>query len=295
MKSPVYMLLRPWQWVKNAFVFLPMFFGRHLFDGNCWIPCLWIFVAFCFASSGIYCLNDIQDADSDRQHKNKCSRPIASGVISVRKAYGLMVLCWVIAACCVCQEYHHNASIGGAIIIIMYVVMNIAYCLKLKHFGILDVFIIALGFVMRVVAGGYVAHIELSHWIVLMTFLLALFIAFAKRRDDVATYENSGVKLRKNIGSYNLSFMNQALCILASITMVCYIMYTVSEEVVNRVENQYLYMTSIFVLAGILRYLQITIVDENSGSPTKILMQDRFIQSCIVSWIVSFIIILYVL
>lgn len=158
---------------------------------------------------------------------------------------------------------------------------------------IIDVFIIAFGFVLRIFVGGVAVGIHLSHWIILMTFLLALFLAFAKRRDDVVIYQETGVSARKNVNRYNLEFMNQTIGIIASITMVCYIMYTVSEEVVERMHTQYLYATSVFVLAGIVRYLQITIVDVKSGSPTKVLMKDRFVQLCIIGWILTFILILY--
>ncbi len=288
-------LLRLHQWTKNAFVFLPLFFGRQLMDTTCWMPCLCAFFAFCFASSGIYCLNDICDADSDRQHKEKCKRPIASGAINTRTAYCIMAMCWMASIGCVLLGSHEDTSTGICAIgiVAIYIIMNIAYCLRLKHYGIVDVFTIAIGFVLRVVLGGVVTGIELSQWIVLMTFLLALFIAFAKRRDDVATYENSGVKLRDNISRYNLSFMNQAMCILASITMVCYIMYTVSDDVVERVGNHYLYTTSVYVLAGIIRYLQVTIVDEKSGSPTKVLIKDRIIHACIIAWLITFVFFLY--
>ena len=171
--------------------------------------------------------------------------------------------------------------------------MNIAYCIKLKQIAIVDVFIIAVGFVLRILVGGFATGIYLSHWIVLMTFLLALFLAFAKRRDDVVMYEDSGVKMRKNVNRYNLAFMNQLIAVVACLTMVCYIMYTVSPEVIERFHSSYIYVTSIFVLAGIIRYLQLTIVDVKSGSPTKVLLKDHFVLACIVGWIVTFVIILY--
>jgi 4-hydroxybenzoate polyprenyltransferase len=171
--------------------------------------------------------------------------------------------------------------------------MNLAYCIVLKHLAIVDVFIIAVGFVLRILMGGCATGIVVSHWIVLMTFLLALFLAFAKRRDDVVMYENTGIKARPNVNRYNLQFMNQSIGIVASITMVCYIMYTVSEEVIARLDSRYVYVTSIFVLAGIIRYLQVTMVDVKSGSPTKVLMKDRFVQLCLLCWVVSFAVILY--
>lgn len=175
-----------------------------------------------------------------------------------------------------------------------YYVMNLAYCMKLKQYALVDVFIIATGFVMRVLLGGIVNDIELSLWIVLMTFLLALFLAFAKRRDDVVIYQETGVKARKNVNRYNLEFMNQAITVVCTSTLVAYIMYTVSDEVTERLGSRYIYLTTVFVLAGMLRYLQLSIVDVKSGSPTKVLMKDRFIQLCILGWGLTFWVLIYV-
>ncbi len=288
-------LMRPQQWLKNLFVFLPLFFDRHIMDAEYIWPSVVAFVAFCFAASGVYCFNDIYDVEADRLHPKKCTRPIASGAISVAQGYMINMLCWVISAGVILMDIFvlHNCTYLW-VIILSYVVMNLAYSTKLKYIPILDVFIIAIGFVLRVYAGGVNAHIYISTWIVLMTFLLALFLAFAKRRDDVVEWEATGNTRRKGIERYNTAFMNQALTIVATLTMVCYIMYTISDSVIERVGSEYLYLTSIFVLAGIIRYLQITIVDIKSGSPTKILLKDRFIQLCIAGWLIAFAIILYV-
>lgn len=283
------------QWTKNAFVFLPLFFDRHLMEWSYWRPSLIAFFAFSFAASGIYCFNDIYDVEADRKHPKKCKRPIASGAISIAGGYFLTALCWLISIGLILTDYFafgNQTRLWG--IIAFYMVMNLAYCVKLKQIPILDVFIIAVGFVLRVFAGGVNAHIYISSWIVLMTFLLALFLAFAKRRDDVVEWEATGTTRRKGINRYNTAFMNQAMTIVATLTMVCYIMYTVTDSVIERIGNQYLYITSAFVLAGIIRYLQITIVDIKSGSPTKILLKDRFIQFCIAGWLLAFAIILYV-
>lgn len=288
-------LMRIEQWTKNAFVFLPLFFDRHLLEWSFWQPSLIAFFAFSFAASGIYCFNDIYDVEADRQHPKKCKRPIASGAISIAQGYVITALCWLVSAGLLLTDIF---ALGNQtqlwVIILTYVVMNLAYSTKLKQIPILDVFIIAIGFVLRVFAGGVNAHIYISTWIVLMTFLLALFLAFAKRRDDVVEWEATGTSRRKGINKYNTAFMNQAMTIVATLTMVCYIMYTISDSVIERIGNQYLYITSIFVLAGIIRYLQIAIVDVKSGSPTKILLKDRFIQLCIAGWLIAFAIILYV-
>jgi len=178
-------------------------------------------------------------------------------------------------------------------LISFYYVMNIAYCVRLKQYAIIDVIIVSLGFVLRIWVGGVAAGISLSEWVIIMTFLLALFLAFAKRRDDVILYENTGVSQRKNTNRYSLDFMNQVITVIAATTIVSYIMYTLSREVVERFGSRYIYFTAIFVLMGIIRYLQITIVDSKSGSPTKVLLRDRFIQCCIVGWIGLFIVIIY--
>ena len=288
-------LLRPKQWVKNLFVFLPLFFDKRLFEMDALLPCVLMFFAFSFAASSIYCFNDINDVEADRKHHEKRSRPIASGAVSIKAGYILMVLCLLVAALFLWVITWFNANATPAVFLIVgaYVVMNIAYSLKLKQLAIIDVFIIAIGFVLRVFAGGMAAGVGLSHWIVLLTFLLTLFLAFAKRRDDVVVYETSGVTLRKSVSNYNISFLNIAISVVASITMVCYIMYTVSPQVVSRFNSSYVYITSIFVLAGIIRYLQITIVETRSGSPTKVLLRDHFIHGCILCWLIAFFLILY--
>ena len=288
-------LIRPHQWLKNVFVFTPLFFGRHVTDWNYIWPCTVAFIAFCLAASGIYCFNDIHDAEADRQHPVKRKRPVASGAVSKRMAYTVMGTAWVMAFTLVALGCFYSRSIQNRIIatLLIYIVMNVAYCVKLKQVAILDVFIIATGFVLRIVAGGLATGIILSHWIVLITFLLSLFLAVSKRRDDVAIYETLGVKPRKNIARYNMDFLNQSIGILGSITIMCYILYTVSGEVVERIGSRYLYATSVFVLAGILRYMQLTLVDRKSGSPTMVLLHDHFVHVCIVAWIMAFVIILY--
>lgn len=289
----VLLLLRPQQWLKNGFIFLPLFFDHKLLDFDVLLSAVIAFFAYSFAASGIYCLNDVIDVEADRKHPKKCKRPIAAGRVSKAMAFGLIAMCMVVSSVMVMALETH-AKWKVAAVIVIYFVMNLAYCLKLKQKAIVDVFIIAVGFVLRIFVGGFATDIELSQWIVLMTFLLALFLAFAKRRDDVVIYEDTGVLARKNVNRYNLSFMNQVIGVVASITMVCYILYTVSPEVMERMGSRYVYLTSIFVLAGIIRYLQLTIVDVKSGSPTKVLMRDRFVQYCIAGWILSFILIIYV-
>ncbi len=283
-------IIRPQQWVKNTFIFLPIFFDRHLFELEYLVPAFVVFVAFCAISSSIYCLNDIFDVESDRNHAVKCNRPIASGKVSKQTAYLIMAICAAISFLLITIG---DFSLGGNTmmlyaIILGYFVMNIAYCISLKNKTIVDIFIIATGFVLRVAAGGFATGTWLSQWIILMTFLLAIFLALAKRRDDVVFFQETGAKTRNNVDKYNIPFLNAAISIVASITLVCYIMYTISPEVTERFGSKHIYLTSVFVLAAIMRYIQITFVDEKSGCPTKVLLHDHFVQLCIICWILSF-------
>lgn len=296
MNSPILLLLRPHQWLKNGFVFTPLFFSGHAAEW-CYVwSGMVAFVAFCLAASGIYCLNDIYDAEADRLHPVKCLRPVASGAVSKRTAYIIMLAVWLLAFALIAawSLFSGNAQKGLAATMLSYVAMNIFYCVKLKQIPLLDVFMIAMGFVQRILAGGLVVGIHLSHWIVLTTFLLALFLALSKRYNDVALFEASGVKSRKNISQYNKVFLGPATAVLGSITIMCYILYTLSSDVVERIGSQYLYTTSLFVLAGVLRYMQLTFVSQKSGSPTDVLLHDHFIHACILGWVVAFTIILYV-
>lgn len=285
-------LLRPLQWLKNTFVFAPIFFSNNLLKGEYLWPTLIVFAAFCLISSSIYCFNDLKDIEADRQHPKKCKRPIASGAVSVTAGYVMMVLCMVGALVLLPLAESPNTPYLY-IIVVGYWLMNIAYCLKLKQIAILDVSIIAIGFVMRVLIGGLTTDIWVSHWLVMMTFLVTLFLALTKRNDDYRIYEQTGTKPRVSITGYNKAFINEATAIVASVMMVCYIMYTMSPEVIERMGTRYVYLTSGWALAGILRYLQNMIVYNHSGSPTKSLVKDHFIQFCIAGWLISFFIIIY--
>lgn len=288
---PVIRIVRPRQWVKNFFVFIPLFFGGQMSNTALLLNALTTFVAFSLAASSIYCLNDIVDVEADRQHPVKCHRPIASGQVSVSAAYALMAI-MLILSMTVCPMLKGRSMAVGAVVL-GYWIMNIAYCVWLKNFAIIDVCLIAFGFVLRILAGGLATGIEPSNWLVLMTFLLTLFLSFAKRRDDVLRMEATGKPPRKNTIRYNLTFINQAITISASITLVCYIMYTVSPEVTARFNSHYIYLTTIFVLVGLLRYIQIAVVDKQSGDPTKIILRDRFTQLVVLAWMVSFLFIIY--
>ena len=290
---PVVRLIRPKQWIKNLIVLLPIFFGGALLSPHALFCGLVTALSFSFAASSIYCLNDIIDVEDDRRHPVKCARPVASGQVSIRKAWCLMGFMFALSMLVLLLLPSHQLPTGG--VILFYWLLNIAYCLRLKQHAIIDVCVVAFGFVLRLLAGGLATDIFLSKWIVLMTFLLMLFLSFAKRRDDVVRMNETGEAPRKNTIRYNLTFINQAITITASVTLVCYIMYTVSPEVVSHYHSEYLYLTSIFVLLGLLRYIQLTVVDKRSGDPTKVILRDRFTQLIVAAWGVAFLVMIYVL
>lgn len=281
-------LMRPHQYLKNLFIFLPLFFAMKITDLPLLFDAFVAFVAFSLSASAVYILNDYRDIEEDRLHPRKKLRPLASGEISKPRALRLMAGLWLTGFLLMAL-----LSIDAFGILFAYVLMNVAYSFRLKHVAILDVVIIALGFVLRLFVGSAVTGIELSAWIVVMTFLLALFMALAKRRDDVLIFEETGQKMRKVIDGYNLQFLDAAMAIMAAVVLVAYTLYTTSPEVAAKFHTRYLYLTSLFVIVGILRYLQIAFVHLDSGSPTRIVLRDRFMQLTLLGWIVSFVWILY--
>lgn len=291
MKS-IISLMRPQQWAKNLFVFAPLFFHGSFLNFHLLADALIAMLSLCLAASAVYCFNDICDKRIDRLHPTKKYRPIASGKISVGLGYFISI-CLVVSSFLLLFYFSSEKQVELSLYVLLYLVMNVAYCLYLKHKTLIDVFIIASGFVIRILVGGVSVGIWVSHWLVLMTFLLSLFLALAKRRDDVVIYERTGMHMRRNTERYNLEFMNQAISIIATIIVICYILYTVSPEVTLRIGSDHLYITSVFVLLGVIRYLQLTIVDVRSGSPTHVLFHDRFTQACILGWIVLFVLFIY--
>ena len=290
----LFILIRPHQWIKNVFVLLPAFFGGTLLDVSGITAAVVAFFAFSLTASSVYCFNDIIDVEDDRRHPVKCHRPIASGAISVGMARVLMVLMILLAIALLPLLGSFETMRDVALVLLAYYVLNLCYCARLKQYAILDVCIIAFGFVLRVLAGGFATGTRVSHWLVLMTFLLTLFLSFAKRRDDVLRMNETGKAPRKNTIRYNLTFINQAITITTSVTMVSYIMYTVSPEIVGRFHTDKLYLTTVFVLLGLLRYIQLTVVDEKSGDPTKIMLRDRFIQCVAAAWLFTFLFLIYI-
>lgn len=286
----IFRLLRIKQWVKNLFVFIPLIFSGRMLDPVLIIESVGAFFAFCLISSSIYILNDLRDRDSDRRHPFKRFRPIASGQISAGVAVAISLIC---AAGAFAVVWGSGFPPPAYAIVAVYMVLNVLYSFGLKNIPILDVIIIAVGFVLRVLLGGVATGIYITPWLVMMVFLLTLLIGFGKRRDDLLRMEHDHVEIRKSVQGYNITFINQVLSILSATVIVAYISYTLTPEVEDRFHSDKVYLTSVFVIGAVLRYLQIALVGENTGKPTDILYNDRFIQLCSVLWLLSFILIIY--
>jgi len=281
-------LLRPAQWIKNLFILLPLFFGLKITDGN--LLCTALLAAFFFSlvTSAIYIFNDYYDREEDKKHPTKRNRPFAAGKVSIKNAFTLMAVFFFIG--CVGSWAMEPSMLY---LVLSYCFLNVLYTLKLKHIVLVDIVIVGIGFVIRLLIGAVVTGLALSQWIVTMIFLLALFISIAKRRDDMLIYINEGKMTRKVIDGYNMEFLNASMVLAATAVIVFYIIYTVSPEVIGKVHTDKLYFTSVFVVLGVLRYLQIAFVENNSGSPTEILLKDKFILFTILGWIVTFVALTY--
>ncbi|MEX0967852.1 MAG: decaprenyl-phosphate phosphoribosyltransferase [Bacteroidia bacterium] len=273
-------LLRAKQWVKNGFLFLPLFFDQKITDTHCLLLTLLGFVAFCLFASAIYILNDYNDIAKDRQHPEKRFRPLASGAVETKAAWVTMIMLFAVAV--IISLWLPQAFL---MIALSYVILNIFYSFYLKHVPILDITLVSMGFILRVFAGAVICAIVPSMWLVTMTFLLALFIALAKRRDDVLIFLESGKKMRKAIEGYNIEFLNIAMAVMAAVIIVAYLMYTTSELVMARFATHSLYFSTIFVILGLLRYLQLAFVEKTTGSPTDLVYKDLFLQLILIGWV----------
>lgn len=286
-------LLRVEQWVKNLFVFLPLFFSGNITHFDLLLKSIFAFVMFSLTASSIYIINDYSDIESDKKHPEKKNRPLASGAIS--KSFARIILVMLLLTIVIFMYLSRDFLLDNlwkfASIITFYFVMNLAYTFKLKHVAIVDVCIISTGFVLRVLAGGYATGILISQWAILLTFVLALVLALGKRRGELINAQISG-KTRKALDGYNVQFADIALSISCALAIVCYLMFTLSPEVQKRFHPRVFY-TVIFVVFAFLRYLQQTLVYNKTESPTKIIYKDRYIQITLILWLATFLLQIY--
>lgn len=290
--SQYFKLLRVEQWVKNLFVFLPLFFSGNFTKPGLFLASLLAFIIFSLAAGSIYIINDYKDIEADRHHSSKKYRPLASGAVSKNSAILLLVMMMVVTSGAIALSWD-TIKLNTSFVMVMmaYFLMNLGYTFGLKHVAIVDVFIIAIGFVFRVLAGGYATGIPISQWAILLTFLLALVLALGKRRGELINAQLTG-QTRKALDGYNVQFADIALSISCAIAIICYVMFTLSPEVQKKFHPRVFY-TVIFVVFAFFRYLQQTLVYNRTESPTKIAYRDRYIQVTLVLWLAAFLLQIY--
>ncbi len=269
MISPLIRLMRPNQWVKNVFVLAALVFSRHLFESPYVIKTAVAFTAFCLISSATYVFNDITDRERDQNHPAKMDRPVASGAVLPGTA-ALLGTVILIPGLII------SLSLGRSFLIVAgsYIILQVAYNLILRQIVLLDIISIALGFVLRAVAGAAAIDVYISPWLILCTLLVALFLGFAKRRHEIVILGDSAGDHRDILEEYTIPFLDQLITIVTATTIVAYSIYTLSPDVTEKVGNRYMILTLPFVIYGIFRYLYLVNVKEKGGNPSKDLLSD---------------------
>jgi 4-hydroxybenzoate polyprenyltransferase len=280
--------LRPTQWLKNLFLFAALVFSQNLLVLSKSLRVLWAFVLFCLLASSAYLINDLFDLQEDRKHPLKSSRPLPSGQLSRPGAISLAVLLGVVSL-----GFSFRLHTQFGLVALVYIVLNIAYSAYLKHIVILDVMLVAFGFVLRAVAGAVVIQVEISSWLLICTILIALFQTLSKRRHELTILAENSSKHRKVLGEYSPYFLDQMIAVVTASTLMSYTLYTLSPEVIHKFGTTNLIFTVPFVLYGIFRYLYLVHQQAKGGSPTRILLTDRPLLLDILLWFLAVWLILY--
>ena len=282
--------MRPTQWVKNLFIFGPLIFSQNFGNAAAVFRSTAGFALFCMVSSAGYILNDIRDAEFDRKHPAKRTRPIASGKLSVRNAL-LFAACLAVASLALSAWL----DLFFALFAVCYLVLAVCYSYVLKRVVIVDVLVIAAGFVLRILAGSVAVNVSPSHWLVLCTILLSLFLGFTKRRAELGMLREEATDHRSVLEQYSPAFLDQMISISTATTLVCYILYTVDTHTVTHVAGggRGLLLTVPFVMYGIFRYLYLVYHREGGDNPTTALLNDRMLLLAIGSWIVVCMLVVY--
>ena len=280
--------LRPAQWSKNLLVFAGLLFGRRLFDPAALGDAVSAFAVFCVLSGVVYLVNDIADRDSDRRHPLKAQRPIASGALSVPVAAASALLLGAGAMIAAYRIGPAFAAVAAA-----YLGLQILYSFPLKHIVIIDVLTLAIGFVLRAAGGAVAVHVEISHWLLVCTILLALFIALAKRRHEIVLLADGAADHRPILGEYTPYLLDQMIGVVSASTLIAYVFYTISPETQAKFGTAWLGLTIPFPLYGIFRYLYLVHQREGGGSPADLLLTDRPLLACVALWALTVAVIIY--
>jgi len=281
--------LRPNQWTKNLFVFAPLIFSQNIFNAPYLFKTILAFAIFCLLSGAVYIWNDLRDIEADKLHPIKSQRPLASGRLSKTSALVSFVSISLVGLGCALL-----LNMTFFILALAYVLLQVIYSAWLKHVVILDVLLIAAGFLLRVSAGGVVILVDISEWLLICTFLLALFIALSKRRHELVFLEEDASHHRPILQEYSPYLLDQMISVVTASTVVAYCLYTISEKTVAKFGSSRLIYTVPFVLYGIFRYLYLIHKKGEGGSPESLILKDKPFLAGILLWIASAVFILYV-
>jgi 4-hydroxybenzoate polyprenyltransferase len=285
----LFRLIRVHQWVKNLFVFVPLLFSQQLFNLFYFLQTLSAFIVFCFASSAIYVINDIVDIEADRAHPIKKNRPLPAGDITVSLAVITASLLLVLVFWS--MIYFNYKFI---LLVVTFVVLNVLYSFWLKNIVLLDVFSIAAGFSIRVLAGAFAIQVPISSWLILTTMFISLFLAVMKRRSELALVsENSGTQIRKVLGQYSLSFVDQMGTIAATGVIVCYALYTVAPRTISVFNTERLIYTTPFVVFGIFRFMYLEYISGKGENTTQTLATDLPMIINFLLYVIATVVIIY--
>jgi 4-hydroxybenzoate polyprenyltransferase len=275
------LLLRPLQWTKNLLVFAALLFARRYAEPGEALRAGAMFVAFCLASSALYALNDVLDRDADRRHPRKRYRPVASGALSPAAALAVSVVLILLAFAAA-----WTLSTPAHMSLIAYLALGAAYSLYLKRVVIVDVLVLAAGFVLRAAAGGFAIDVEISPWLLMCTMLLALFLAVAKRRHELTEAKAPTIQ-RPVLGDYAPLLLDQMLAVTAACTLMAYVLYTFSEQTAQKFPSHLMPMTSVFVMFGLFRYLLLVYRRDEGGEPEVLLVRDPAIRWTVILYVLA--------
>lgn len=282
-------LFRVAQWIKNFFVFVPLLFSLHLFQEDYFTTSLRAFITFCFASSFVYIINDIVDREADRAHLEKKNRPIASGQVSVKLA---LILAAILLVCIVLLMFTFNSTFNIAVVV--FLVLNMFYSFSFKHIVILDVFSIAAGFSLRVLAGAFAIDVEISSWLILTTMFISLFLGVMKRHSELSiAAENTNSNTRKVLQHYSIDFANQMATVAAAGVIICYALYTVAARTITVFGTENLIYTTPFVVFGIFRYMYLVYKFDKGENTTRIMVTDLPMITTVLSYVAVTVLIIY--
>jgi decaprenyl-phosphate phosphoribosyltransferase len=282
-------LIRVKHWIKNFFVFIALVFSLNLFNIDMGIKTIIAFFSFCFASSFIYIINDMKDVENDRMHPEKKKRPLVNKTIGINEAIILLVFMLIGAlSLSLLLNYYVFA------IVVAYIVLNILYTWGSKHIVLLDVFFIAVGFVLRVMVGAAAIEVEVTNWLLLTSLFISLFLGFGKRRSEIVLLESKKNDHRPVLEDYSIKLLDSLITSTATLTILCYALYTIDKESIIRLGTNKLIFTVIFVVYGMYKYMHILFNENGGGDPVEVVSKDPSIIINVLLWIACVVLFIYV-